>query len=192
MRTFSTGGFEANHCHLTLNSIEEPALGGVDDPTRAGVRAPHVMTAPKVFASNPHRDEIVHPHVFRLELELLNHPLHPEPRNWAFDPSAKHHRFEIVLKEIFYTIFVSKSIELDLIDLANLYVTADSTKPSTYANPTANESAPVPKVSPVGASDATRISLPVGAGTPTGVLHLRPHPLRTLRLLAEPHLCGRC
>ena len=70
--------------------------------------------------------------------------------HWAFDPSAKYHRFEIVLKEIFYTLFIPKSVELGLVDIANLYVTADSTKLSTYANPHGKRICSCPKGKPCG------------------------------------------
>ncbi|MBI2150797.1 MAG: transposase, partial [Acidobacteria bacterium] len=70
--------------------------------------------------------------------------------DWAFDPSTRYHRFEVVLKEIFYTLFVPKSVELGLIDIANLYVTADSTKLSTYANPHGKRICSCPKGKPCG------------------------------------------
>jgi hypothetical protein len=59
-----------------------------------------------------------------------------EHADWQYSPElSQYHRYEVVLKAIFYTLFVPKSVDLGLIDLNNLYVTGDSSKLSTYANP---------------------------------------------------------
>ena len=67
---------------------------------------------------------------------------------WAFSPATKYRRCEAVLKAIFYTLFVPRSVELGLIDLDNLYVTGDSTKVGTYANPHGKRLCSCPKESP--------------------------------------------
>jgi hypothetical protein len=56
------------------------------------------------------------------------------PAEWRFDES-KFSRTEGVLKAIFYTCIVAKSIDLGLIDLEHLYVAGDSTKLRSWANP---------------------------------------------------------
>jgi hypothetical protein len=56
------------------------------------------------------------------------------PAEWRFDES-KFSRTESVLKAIFCTCIVAKSIDLGLIDLEHLYVAGDSTKLRSWANP---------------------------------------------------------
>lgn len=69
--------------------------------------------------------------------------------DWTFSPQeAKYRRYEAVLKAIFYTLFVPRSIELDLIDPDNLYVSGDSTKLGTYANPHGKRLCNCPKDKP--------------------------------------------
>ena len=65
--------------------------------------------------------------------QMTNSPT-PEPPHWHFDPS-KFSKTERVIKAIFYTCVVNKSIELGLIDLDHLFVAGDSSKLRTWANP---------------------------------------------------------
>jgi hypothetical protein len=68
--------------------------------------------------------------------------------NWTFPADARFHRYEAVLKAIFYTLFVPQSVALGLIDLQQLYVTGDSTKVGTYANPHGKRLCSCPKDKP--------------------------------------------
>jgi hypothetical protein len=65
--------------------------------------------------------------------QMANSPT-PETPHWHFDDS-KFSKTEQVIKAIFYTCVVSKSIELGLIDLEDLFVAGDSSKLRTWANP---------------------------------------------------------
>jgi len=65
--------------------------------------------------------------------QMANSPT-PETSIWHFDAS-KFSKAELVIKAIFYACVVSKSIELGLIDLDQLFVAGDSSKLRTWANP---------------------------------------------------------
>ena len=60
---------------------------------------------------------------------------HPAPSTgWHFEPN-KFTRTEQVIKAIFYACVISKSIELGLINLNDLFVSGDGSKLRTWANP---------------------------------------------------------
>jgi hypothetical protein len=65
--------------------------------------------------------------------QMANSPT-PETPHWHLDAS-KFSKAEGVIKAIFCTCVVSKSIELGLIDLDQLFVAGDSSKLRTWANP---------------------------------------------------------
>lgn len=58
----------------------------------------------------------------------------PQTPSWHFDPD-KFSRAERVIKAIFYSCVVAKSVQLGLIDLDHLFVSGDGSKLRTWANP---------------------------------------------------------
>ena len=111
-------------------------LGLVDNPPKHIRKARPKSRDTESQSKDKNKDTVKHQDIInRLAKRILKAGKALKRSDWAFDPSAKYQRFEVVLKAIFYTIFLPKSVELGLIDIANLYVTADSTKLSTYANP---------------------------------------------------------
>ena len=126
-------------------------LGLVDNPPKH-IRKPRPKSRDtKSQSKDKNKDTVKHQDIInRLAKRIMKAGKALKRNEWAFDPSAKYHRFEAVLKEIFYTIFVPRSVELGLIDIANLYVTADSTKLSTYANPHGKRICSCPKGKPCG------------------------------------------
>jgi len=71
--------------------------------------------------------------VARLAERFLRQATEP-PSHWHFEPN-KFSRAERVIKAIFYVCVVSKSIELGLINLEQLFVAGDGSKLRTWANP---------------------------------------------------------
>lgn len=111
-------------------------LGLADNPPKH-VRKPKPKSRDtKSQSKDKNKDTAKHHDIInRLADRIIKAAKASKQSNWAFDSSTKYQRFEAVLKEIFYTLFVPKSVDLGLIDLANLYATGDSTKVPTYANP---------------------------------------------------------
>lgn len=103
-------------------------LGLVDNPPKH-IRKPRPKSRDtKSQSKDKNRDTVKHQNIInKLAQRIVKAGKALKRDNWTFDPSNKYGRFEAVLKEIFYTLFVPKSVELGLINLANLYVTGDST-----------------------------------------------------------------
>lgn len=146
-------GFEPNNVPGvgTFFLFIDRLLGLVDNPPKH-IRKPRPKSRDtKSQSKDKNKDTAKHQDIInRLAKRILKAGKALKYDDWAFDPSAKYHRFEVVLKEIFYTIFVPKSVELGLIDIANLYVTGDSTKLSTYANPHGKRICSCPRGKPCG------------------------------------------
>jgi hypothetical protein len=125
-------------------------LGLVDDPPKH-LRRPRPKKRDTASQSkDKNRDTAKHQDIInRLVSRIIKQGRVLKRTDWRFSPEqARYRRYEAVLKAIFYSLFVPKSVALGLIDLANLYVTGDSTKLSTYANPHGKRLCKCPKDKP--------------------------------------------
>ena len=112
-------------------------LGLVDNPPKH-VRKPRPKKRDTASQSRDKLKDTVKHHdiINRLVNRIIKTGKVLKRTDWTFSPDqAKYRRYEAVLKAIFYTLFVPRSVQLGLIDFQNLYVTGDSTKLRTYANP---------------------------------------------------------
>jgi hypothetical protein len=115
-------------------------LGLIDDPPRH-IRRPRPKKRDTASQSRDKNQDTVKHHdiVNRLVNRIIKVGKvfkRTQTSDWRFSAEqTRYRRYEAVLKAIFYTLFFPKSVSLGLIDLANLYVTGDSTKLGTYANP---------------------------------------------------------
>jgi len=131
--------------HLFMDRI----LGLVDNPPKH-LRRPRPKTKDTNSQSrDKNRDTAKHQDIInRLANRITQSGAALKQPDWALSPDTKFRRYEAVLKAIFYTLFVPKSVELGLIDIDNLYVTGDSTKVGTYANPHGKRLCSCPKEKP--------------------------------------------
>lgn len=124
-------------------------LGLVDSPPKH-LRKPRPKARDtKAQSKNKNKDTPKHQHIInKLARRLIQAGKALKQADWSFDKSTKLSRGEAILKEVFYTLFVPRSIALGLIDLQNLCVTGDSTKLLTYANPHGKRICACPKDKP--------------------------------------------
>lgn len=133
----------------TFHLFMDRLLGLVDNPP-GHIRRPRPKARDTDGQSrDKNKDTAKHQGIIdRLADQIIGAGAALKRAEWAFPPATKYRRYEVVLKAIFYTLFVPRSIELGLIDLGALYVTGDSTKVGTYANPHGKRLCSCPKDQP--------------------------------------------
>ena len=136
-------------------------LGLVDNPPPHRRRPRPKRKDTRAQAKDKNKDTAKHQDIInRLAKRLIRAGKLCKKQGWTFDPTARYRRFEAVLKAIFYTLVVPRSVALGLIDLDHLYVTGDSTKLATYArahgNPDAERDPNAHEHADVTASDSLR------------------------------------
>lgn len=125
-------------------------LGLVDNPPKH-IRRPRPKKRDTATQSKDKNKDVVKHHdiINRLVNRIIKAGKTLKRTDWRFSlEEARYRRYEAVLKAIFYTLFVPKSVDLGLIDLQHLYVTGDSTKLGTYANPHGKRLCKCPKDKP--------------------------------------------
>lgn len=124
-------------------------LGLVDNPPKHFRKPRPKSRDTKSQAKDKNKDTPKHQDIInKLARRLIKAGKALKHTDWSFPKSVKLSRAEIVLKEVFYTLFVPRSVELGLIDFQNLCVTGDSTKLGTYASPHGKRLCACPKDKP--------------------------------------------
>lgn len=145
-------GFDPEHVPAvgTFYLFMDRLLGLVDHPLKH-VRRPRPKPRDTASQSkDKNRDTAKHHDIInRLVNRIIKTGKALKRPDWTFSPEqVMHRRYEAVLKAIFYTLFVPRSVELGLIDLDHLFATGDSTKLRTYANPHGKRLCTCPKATP--------------------------------------------
>lgn len=145
-------GFDPQHVPAvgTFYLFMDRLLGLVENPPKH-VRRPRPKPRDTASQSrDKNRDTAKHHDIInRLVNRIIKAGKAHQRTDWSFAPEpAKYRRSEAVLKTIFYTLFVPRSVRLGLIDLEHLFATGDSTKLRTYANPHGKRLCRCPKATP--------------------------------------------
>ena len=144
-------GFDPDHVPAvgTFHLFMDRLLGLVDNPP-GHIRRPRPKARDTQSQSkDKNKDTAKHQGIIdRLAKRITQAGAALGQPDWTFSPATNYRRYEAVLKAIFYTLFFPHSVELGLIDLDNLYVTGDSTKVGTYANPHGKRLCSCPKDTP--------------------------------------------